>query len=169
MRKAAHLSPCGRYRHVLTRVWDDHLPLVAFCGLNPSTADATHDDPTMRREIAFARRWGYGGLVKVNAYDWRATQPKSLASAARRGEPVVSSHNELWLELAVDWTERLVCCWGTHVDRIHGYQERQAQLLRTLQRVGCAPHILRLTSRGYPEHTLYLPGELEPQPWRSEL
>jgi hypothetical protein len=82
MKSGATLSPCRRYRYVLWRQWDESLPAVVFCGLNPSTADETADDATIRRELGFARAWGFGKLVKVNAYGWRATDPRQMLAAS---------------------------------------------------------------------------------------
>jgi hypothetical protein len=61
--RGAVLSDDGVYRYRLWRIWDDDRAPTAFLMLNPSTADATVDDPTLRRCIAFARRWGAGGGV----------------------------------------------------------------------------------------------------------
>ena len=65
----ANFSRCRRYRYTLWRRWDPERPLVMIIGLNPSTADACQDDPTIRRCIGFARVWGYGGLVVTNLFD----------------------------------------------------------------------------------------------------
>ena len=64
MQRDACFSACGRYRWSLSRAWDADLskPWIAFIMLNPSTADAEQDDPTIRRCVAFAKAWGFGGL-----------------------------------------------------------------------------------------------------------
>lgn len=84
MRRDALLSPCGRYRHAISRDWTEpgqRARTILWVGLNPSTADAERDDPTLRRELAFSRGWGFTRLVKGNLLDWRATQPKDLPGA----------------------------------------------------------------------------------------
>jgi hypothetical protein len=53
----------GDYRWSLTRRWAPG-PLLPWCGCNPSRADAEIDDPTIWREMTFAWRWGYGGIIK---------------------------------------------------------------------------------------------------------
>lgn len=63
MKSEAILSVDRKYRYVLTRTWDETLPNIMFVGLNPSTADETTDDPTIRRCINFAKSWGYGGYI----------------------------------------------------------------------------------------------------------
>jgi hypothetical protein len=60
------------WRYELRRVWDPTRGLVAFIGLNPSTADETHDDPTVRRCIGFARCWDFGGLIMLNAFAFQS-------------------------------------------------------------------------------------------------
>ena len=89
---SAVVSPCERYRYVLRRVFGSG-PAVMFVGLNPSTADEHRDDPTIRRCIGFAKRWGYGTVVVTNLYAWRATQPRDLRQAACAvGEPAGESN-----------------------------------------------------------------------------
>ncbi|HMA98577.1 MAG TPA: DUF1643 domain-containing protein, partial [Wenzhouxiangella sp.] len=49
----ANFSRCRRFRYTLWRRWDDDGPMVMIIGLNPSTADAHRNDPTIRRCIRF--------------------------------------------------------------------------------------------------------------------
>lgn len=74
--KSASFSPCRKHRFELSRVWDASLPKLMVIGLNPSTADETEDDPTIRRCMAFARRERLGGLLMVNMFSLRSTNPK---------------------------------------------------------------------------------------------
>lgn len=78
MKSEAILSVDRKYRYVLTRTWDETLPNIMFVGLNPSTADETTDDPTIRRCINFAKSWGYGGLYMVNLFAYRSTNPNNI-------------------------------------------------------------------------------------------
>jgi hypothetical protein len=74
----AEMSECGEYRYWLSRRLSMGERFVLFVGLNPSTADAMQDDPTIRREVDFARRWGYDWYLKGNVYAYRSTDPKRL-------------------------------------------------------------------------------------------
>src|SRR6476620_6702018 len=76
--RRARISQCGKYRLALTREWDNTKPSVMFLLLSPSTADADIDDPTIRRCMAFAKTWGYGGICVGNLFPFRATDPQEL-------------------------------------------------------------------------------------------
>jgi hypothetical protein len=156
MNAGATLSPCKLYRFALWRQWDETLPTVVFCGLNPSTADETKDDPTIRRELGYARDWGFGRLVKVNAYGWRSTDPKKMLEQSDPRGPGNLSEVVYWATHA----PLFIAAWGNNI------LERDAWALRTLLgRAGVTIHVLRLTGKGNPEHPLYLPRNLRPVTW----
>ena len=129
---------------------------VAFVGLNPSTADETLDDPTIRRCKRFARDWGFGRLVMANAYAWRSTDPDGLWSVDDPAGPDNNAH----LEAIARDVELVVCAWG-----VHAKPDRVAAVLAVLARAGRQPHALRTTKSGAPSHPLYLPASLTPVPW----
>jgi hypothetical protein len=81
MHHSAISSPCRTYRYSLFRVWNPKFPSVMFVGLNPSTADEQEDDPTVRRCVGFARKWNFGGLILVNLFAYRSTDPAGLLEA----------------------------------------------------------------------------------------
>jgi len=95
VKKWAVLSRCGKYRFMLGRAWDEpdsaqdtdtgfgkwKRPLCVWLMLNPSTADHSQDDPTIRKCVGFSQRLGCGGLIVVNLFAWRATDPDDLAEA----------------------------------------------------------------------------------------
>src|SRR5690348_16099160 len=111
MKRDAVISDCGRYRYSLSRWgWDERSGRCVFIMLNPSTADASVDDPTIRRCINFAQGWGYGMLEVVNLFAWRATFPKELALAP---DPV-GPHNGEYLTRAITIGDITVCAWGRH-------------------------------------------------------
>ena len=82
MRSDAYLSPDRVFRYWLLRVWDEALPLYCVIGANPSTADETEDDPTIRKVIGFGRSLGYGGALMLNVGAFRATDPKDWKAAS---------------------------------------------------------------------------------------
>jgi hypothetical protein len=155
----ADFSPCRRYRYALRRTWGDGKPVV-FVGLNPSTADETQDDPTIRRCIRFARDWGYPGLVMANLYAWRSTDPGQL----RKVEDPIGPDADVWLARLAAEAGIVVCAWGTNADNYRA--ERAAAILQ-----GDPPralHVLGLSKHGAPLHPLYQPARLTPQPWTPE-
>jgi hypothetical protein len=74
IKKTASISPCGQYRWTLSRKWGDGKQ-ACWLMLNPSTADATQDDPTIRRVIHFTTAWGFHGFTVVNLYPFRSSSP----------------------------------------------------------------------------------------------
>jgi hypothetical protein len=124
-----------------------------FIGLNPSTADETEDDPTIRRCIAFARSWGYDALCMTNLFAYRATQPAMMLAAANPEGP----DNDSVLTTLAPKAGVIVAAWGAHGPFRHRDKAVRA-LIPNL-------HYLRLTKDGQPGHPLYLPAGLKPQPW----
>jgi hypothetical protein len=144
----ATLSPCGTWRYRLTRSWDADLPQVCWVMLNPSTADAEQDDPTIRRCIGFSQTWGYGGLVVVNLYALRATDPRELAAHPDPVGPDNAEH----LVVAAEVSALVVCAWGAH-----SMARRREQIAAELLGCGSTPKCcLGVTRAGSPRHPLYL-------------
>ncbi|MEO8632426.1 MAG: DUF1643 domain-containing protein, partial [Chloroflexota bacterium] len=110
MSTGAVFSGDRRYRYRLWRRWELSRPLIAFCMLNPSTADERSDDPTIRRCIGFARDWGYGGVEIVNVFALRATDPREL----RRLRDPVGPRNDSYVLDAAERAASVVIAWGAH-------------------------------------------------------
>lgn len=154
IRRSAILSPDGRYRYQLTRRWDDnsaHLPPLLFVMLNPSTADAERDDPTIRRCMGFARNLGYPGITVMNLYAYRATNPAELAHV---DDPVGPENDEL-LSIRFDVAARacrpVVAAWGV---KAPAARVAEVVTLAGLQgAVGCLC-ALGVTAGGAPKHPL---------------
>jgi hypothetical protein len=85
VRKTAVLSDRGTYRYRLTRQWDLGKAMLPVCMLNPSTADAEKDDPTIKALMRFAGNWGYGGITVINLFAVRTSQPHEAARMAAWG------------------------------------------------------------------------------------
>jgi hypothetical protein len=157
---SAVISECGRFRYVLTRP-ALHDTIVergsaVFLMLNPSTADAEHDDPTIRRCRGFAKKWGCNGIIVVNLYAYRATDPADLH---RAGYPI-GPENDAWLSNVARENGDVLCAWGTKAQG-----GRVDDVCRMLRAAGARLSHLGLTKEGHPRHPLYLPGELMPQVW----
>lgn len=82
VQKRASISPCGLYRYSLERWWDTSCYARYYIMLNPSTADAEVDDPTIRRCMGLAKRDRFGGIVVLNLFAFRATSPADMKAAA---------------------------------------------------------------------------------------
>lgn len=167
--RAAVLSGDGRYRYRLERALGKSERVACFVMLNPSTADAEKDDPTIRKCIGFARRWQCGRLVVVNLFAWRATDPAALKAVR---DPVGAENDDhiiAAIEAAVLTGGRTVCAWGVH-GTLH---DRNWQVLVML-RHRFSPQIanlrcLRLTKDGHPEHPLLVPYSVEPRPFGGNV
>lgn len=161
----ADLSACGTYRYRLTRQWADRLwgvGTATFIMLNPSIADAGHDDPTVRRCVGYAKAWGADGLTVVNLYALVATDHRDLW---KHPDPV-GPENDDWLVEAAQranvegWP--LVAAWGANArpDRV----ERVLNLLgsRKLTALG-------VTKAGAPRHPVRLRSDAARAPWPVEV
>lgn len=149
-KSGAAFSPCRKYRYALWRIWNKDLPACLFIGLNPSTADETNNDPTIRRCIGFARDWGYGGLYMANIFAFRATNPAKMKAAPNP----IGPENDKWLNKPSNQAAITICAWG-----IHGtYMDRDKDALCLLYDAHC----LALTNDGHPRHPLYLKKDCKP-------
>lgn len=154
MLKGAYISKDGKYRYTLWRDWrkeGESTKAVAFIGLNPSTADADKDDPTIRRCIGFAKTWGFNKLIMVNLFAYRATNPKDMMEA----DDPEGSENSSVVRGVADIVDLTVAAWGAH-----GSHNDMDALYFSLLR---DPHHLGLTKSGAPRHPLYLKLDTKPQ------
>lgn len=148
----AVFSACGRYRWSLHRWWAPG-PTVLWVMLNPSTADACRDDPTIRRCIGFSHRWGFGGLAVVNLFGLRSTDPAALLV----DDDPVGADNDTVLEQLVMQVSLVVAAWGAHP-----ISRTRAALVRPMLGGACC---LGLTRDGQPRHPLYVRAETELRPF----
>lgn len=153
----AIISPCGNYRYVLRRKIPQVLRWVKpilFIMLNPSTADADTNDPTIRRCIAFAERDGFTDLTVVNLFALRATDPNALLSL----EDPIGPDNDLYLTQEIAKHKggigTIVCAWGgKFIARKRGS--------RVLDWIGPTAMCLGVTQAHAPRHPLYLKADTE--------
>lgn len=150
---SAVLSDCGLYRYRLDRRWAPG-PVMGFVMLNPSTADASQDDPTIRRCVGFAKREGCGALVVINLYPLRATKPADLwarNNATRIGGP----RSEIEFHRAASEADILLAAWGADTrGGEHWIVHRYGQRMQCLGK----------TKAGQPRHPLYVKGDAPLEP-----
>lgn len=156
MQKNALLSPNGVYRYWLSRRWGTYGSLMAWVMLNPSTADATVDDPTIRRVMHFSKREGYVGCLVMNLFALRTPDSSQL----RRHPKPVGVRNDGFLERLAQGWDPIVVAWGSRAlpHRVHEVLEgplKNANLV-----------CLGRTGAGYPRHPLYLSNDTELESYR---
>lgn len=153
VKNTAKLSKCREYRYALWRTWDSSKRYVLFIGLNPSTADETSDDPTLKRCINYAKAWGYGGVCMANLFAFRATKPKVMKAAF---DPV-GKENDKWLKQSAKDSGLVVAAWGNH----GSFRKRSTEVKRLLDELS----YLKLNKSGEPAHPLYQKADLQPKHW----
>jgi hypothetical protein len=158
----ATFSPDRVYRYRLTRHWDDTRPPACFIMLNPSTADAFTVDPTVRRCLAFARAWGAGGLLVLNLFALRSTDPAVLRT---HPDPVGPDNDTVLRHALTGVHGPVVAAWG-----VHGTHGGRAQHVTGLLEA-CGVNVLCLgaTKAGHPRHPLYVPGTAPLVPYPTAL
>lgn len=163
VRYTAAMSDCERYRYRLGRAWGSG-ERMAWIMLNPSTADAKLDDPTIRRCMGFARREGYDGIEVINLFAWRATDPKNLQEAMASGIDIEGPENARhWDDVLTDHgIGMIIAAWGA---AIGGAVLRRRTLLDEWFTGGW--YCLGTTAAGAPRHPLYVKGDTEFVQWRK--
>lgn len=166
----ALISECGKYRYSLERLCGQEqdrrgvaLRTVLWVMLNPSTADATKDDQTIRKCMAFSARWGFTHMLVGNLFAFRTTDPKNLIHAQHAGIDIVGPRANEVLTAMAERAELVVCAWGAHAER---WPMRSKWVRHEIARVVAAPIMaLKTTGGGHPYHPLYIPLETELRPW----
>lgn len=161
MLKSAKFNPEGTHRMYLSRIWEEKHSKILFIGLNPSTADGMEDDHTVRRLISFARDWGFGGFYLVNAYSFKATDPKDLIVHLRTTPrtQLIEEYkvNLKYIKLYHTICQQTVYCWGTNIPEGNLANTWMDRLLRATKGGYC----FGLSKDGYPLHPLMLPSNTQ--------
>ena len=147
--KNATFSDCRKYRYALSRTWDGKKKTVLFIGLNPSTADEKIDDPTIRRCINYAQNWGYGSLLMVNLFAYRATIPNVLKDVKN---PIGNDNNLHITELSKK-ADLAVAAWGNEGSLLN----RDEDIKKIIPNLMC----LKINKSGQPAHPLYQKKDLK--------
>jgi len=159
MTRTATISPCQKYRYSLRRAWQEGSRIACFIMLNPSTADARQDDPTIRRCIGFSQDWHMDALEVVNLFAWRATDPQSLKVCPSPEGPM---NNDYILQAAWRATT-IIVAWGSNPYA----QSRRLAVSALLKRF---PLFCVGTNRdGNPKHPLYAKPVEHPLLWRGAM
>lgn len=128
------------------------MPKAVFIGLNPSTADAFKDDPTVAKCQRYTRSWGdYGGIIMLNIFAFRATDPQIMKKAP---DPV-GVDNDAWIKYTTMNAPLVIAKWGNHGAYLH----RSSEVCSYLKGLKC----LEIAKTGEPKHVLYLKGSLQPR------
>ena len=160
---SARFSPDRKYRYFLSRdLGFTGAGACMFVMLNPSTADETADDPTIRRCIGFAKTWGYRTLFVTNLSPLRATDPKELLAAGPEQGDVWQENIGNILEMAM-YCGIVVAAWG-----VHGAAERRAdRVAQALELHRLHAYCLGTTKGGHPRHPLYVTANTKPRLYRQ--
>lgn len=169
MLKHAVISDCLLYRYEARRIWDTTKPILVVCMLNPSRADASINDPTVLALIHFGKLWGYGGLLIVNLYAFRASKPQEMFAQGRKA---FGPDNENYIKAAIEYAAanggKMLVAWGNdgHVGGYYTYvallaQEKKVDLV-----------CLGKTNSGQPKHPMArgkhrIPRDRMPIIWRA--
>ena len=147
--KNATFSDCRKYRYALSRTWDGKKKTVLFIGLNPSTADEKIDDPTIRRCINYAQNWGYGSLLMVNLFAYRATIPTELKNVKNP----IGNDNDLHITELLKKADLAVAAWGNEGSLLN----RDKDVKKIIPKLMC----LKINKSGQPAHPLYQKKDLK--------
>ncbi len=159
----AEISEDGVYRYHLSRFWDPRLAPAIFVMLNPSTADASQDDPTIRKCIGFARRWGMGGIEVMNCFALRSTDAGQL----RKHHDPIGPDTNFYLGLLNRYNPRtpVVLAWGGSVESWDLGNAHTLMVASTIMALGLKAQCLGTTKRGSPRHPLMLGYDTKLRPW----
>lgn len=157
---SAIISECGQYRYLLSRPADCMAPMKStalFLMLNPSTADASLDDPTIRRCRGFAKTWDCNGISVANLYALRSTNPDALWSHA---DPV-GPENDAYLRKFAHEYRDVICAWGANAR-----PSRVTDVVEILHAADARLWCLGMTKDGSPRHPLYVRADQPLVEWR---
>jgi hypothetical protein len=169
MTKDAIISECGQYRYWLRRTWDDKPPVV-FVMLNPSTADAEEDDPTIRKCVRLAKHWNHGGIYVVNLFALRSSSPYGLKKVDDPIGPKNDTHIDATVLATVGIGGKAIVSWGAslsqsgfkHIKRLYRRMDEVLGLLK-----GVDLHCVGKTDEGFPRHPLFVREDTQPELFRK--
>jgi len=165
--RAAELSSDLRFRYLLVRRWAELGPALPVVLLNPSKADGSRDDATVRILMRYAWRWQLSGIELANLYAMRTTDPRGLRAGDR-----VGVLNDFHLEHLVERAKRgrgwILAGWGDQGAELEDFGDRVLKLVLLAVKHGVELKALGFTKRGRPWHPLRKSLDLQPQPYIFE-
>ena len=151
------------YRYQFSCEWGDGGRYVTFIMLNPSIGNQDQPDPTLRKCISYAKKWGYDGIKVANLFAYISTDPSRLREV---DDPIGPDNDRHILEMMKD-SEQVIVAWGAGIPRPHGIQRIQ-EVLHLLREQDS--YCLERTVDGkYPKHPLFLRGDLVPTVFQKAI
>ncbi len=144
----AVFSACKKYRYFLCRTWSHDHPRLSYVMLNPSTADAFKNDPTVGRCEERAKQLGYGSFSVTNIFAYRSTQPNALFLP---NVIPIGERNDEWIMFAAEAASKIMIGWGNHGKHMN----RSENVIAMLEDLGTELFCLGQNKGGCPIHPLY--------------
>lgn len=142
--------------------------LLAFIGLNPSTADGQSEDATTRRWRGFTLSLGFPGYVAVNAHTLRSPDPNFLLQARYARTPTWTDEGRVEMLAILATAATIICCWGATVEKVgHGMLNDPLVCDALRQRAADIYCLGTPTKNGHPRHALYLPATANLRPYSA--
>ena len=152
--QGATISPCKKYRYDLIRCWASITQPLGVIMLNPSKADASKDDSTIKKLFKIARNNGFGGIEVVNLFALRSTDPTALTTST---DPVGDKNYE-YIDRIVEElgaVSKILIAWGSH--KVANPEAERLFNRHPDQEFYC----LKINADGNPKHPLYCKDDSE--------
>lgn len=159
---SAVISKCGKYRYRLERHGHSLYGATAIIMVNPSTADATQDDATIRKLMGFGERNKWGKLIIGNLFAYRATDVRDLGKAV---DPIGPENDDHLIHILAE-CDQVICAWGPIAKQPKAWRNRFLNVLTLIDGAGLDPLCIGPTAMcGHPKHPLMLPYSSAIMPW----
>jgi hypothetical protein len=157
----AAFSDCRNYRYALWRIWNRNLPLVMFIGLNPSTANESEPDNTIRRVKSISENLGYGGFYMMNCFPIISTDPKILKDTDKTvfDQQQYFINNQKLKEVTAKCKD-IIFAWGNFKEVQNRAKEVQLMFPNA--------KALHINKNGSPKHPLYCRKDIQPVNFSQE-
>ena len=150
LKKDAIISDNDKHRYCLSRIWSNGDNIVAFIGLNPSTADANKDDSTITKCVNYAKQWGFDGLYMINLFSFRATDKEEML----KDDNPTNAENDKCINKYINKANKVICAWGN--DGV--FKNRHKYIIDNFENLYC----LTINKTGQPHHPMYLKLDIQP-------